>query len=258
MFIVLRGPDDYRRAIRKQELIAGFRKKYPAAEVRVFDAASDEVADALAIFFASSSLFAAKKMGIVENLEEAGKAVATVLKSIVGREDDVVLVPLRKKAEGFDFLEKKGATVELFDYPEGAAWKQFVAREAKQAGIALDAGAAALLADYYAKNTWGLVTELQKLAGLGKKTITEKDLAVSELELALNYWAVMNGLKSGNPGARLASLEELLRENEPAGKIFNMISAMWPERVASFAAYDVAIKTGKLEYEEALLDLALI
>jgi len=56
---------------------------------------------------------------------------------------------------------------------------------------------------------------------------------------------------------RLAALEELFLTRDPAAKIFNILSAFAPNRAAQFAEYDYAIKNGKLDYEEALTDLAL-
>ena len=51
--------------------------------------------------------------------------------------------------------------------------------------------------------------------------------------------------------------KKTIGENESAAKIFNIISALWPQKTPQFAAYDRAIKMGKMDYEEALTDLVL-
>ena len=58
---------------------------------------------------------------------------------------------------------------------------------------------------------------------------------------------------------KIVSLEVLLNSEEPA-KIFNILAASsrnQPAEIKRFADYDVAVKSGKIDYEEALLDLCL-
>ena len=49
----------------------------------------------------------------------------------------------------------------------------------------------------------------------------------------------------------------MLSLNDPPPKIFNILAAQWQEKTPHMAAYDLAIKSGKLDYEEALTDLLI-
>jgi len=44
---------------------------------------------------------------------------------------------------------------------------------------------------------------------------------------------------------------------DPAAKIFNILAAQAGEKIPRMADYDIAVKSGKLDYEEVLLDLAI-
>ena len=59
---------------------------------------------------------------------------------------------------------------------------------------------------------------------------------------------------------RLVDLEILFGHQEEPVKIFNILATSYLNTVFSLqklADYDAAIKSGKLDYEEALVDLAL-
>jgi hypothetical protein len=45
--------------------------------------------------------------------------------------------------------------------------------------------------------------------------------------------------------------------NEAGPKLFNILASQWKEKTAAMAEFDFAIKSGKLEYEEALVDLVI-
>jgi hypothetical protein len=98
--------------------------------------------------------------------------------------------------------------------------------------------------------------DLEKLSALGV-LIDKKDLDKYDLEAAPNYWALLNGLKSSDVKNRLYALEKLFSINDPAAKIFNIVAAQAGDRIQHVAEYDLAIKSGKLDYEEALVDFVL-
>jgi hypothetical protein len=109
----------------------------------------------------------------------------------------------------------------------------------------------------YEDDTWRLVTEIQKLSFLGKPVIEIKDLEDLGLEQIPDFWSLILGFKSRNLNQRLWALERIFGQNEPAGKIFNLLAYQLPEKINNFAEYDLMVKSGKLEYEEALVDLVV-
>jgi DNA polymerase III delta subunit len=154
---------------------------------------------------------------------------------------------------------------------ESSAWISFILAEAKRLGLALDAPAAQFLATVYQGNSWALVTELQKLSSWRVTTsdvaatsdvslhakIGKSDLDQFDLEAAPNYWALLNALKSSDPKNRLLAFERMLALNDPPAKIFNILASQWQEKIPQLAEYDFQVKSGKMEYEEAILELLI-
>jgi hypothetical protein len=87
--------------------------------------------------------------------------------------------------------------------------------------------------------------------------IDKKDLDVFDFEVAPNYWGLINGLKSFDIKNRLYAFETMLAGNDPPAKIFNILASQWQEKIPHMAEYDLAIKSGKVDYEEALVDLLI-
>ena len=158
--------------------------------------------------------------------------------------------------KAYGFLLKAPVIFQEFPALIGATWETFVKSEAKKLGATLTPTAIKFLAEVHQGNSWALATELQKLSGI-KNTIDVKDLDALGLDAAPNYWALMNGVKSYDIRARLGALETLLAMSDPAPKLFNILASQWKEKIGQFAKYDLAIKSGKLEYEEALVDAVL-
>ncbi len=132
-------------------------------------------------------------------------------------------------------------------------------------GVDLAPSAAQFLATIFTGNSWALVTELQKLSGFKKAgagaqksaPIDAKDLAAFDLDAAPDYWMLLNGLKNFDARVRLSTLERLFAMNDAPAKIFNILASQWKEKTAQMAEFDFMVKSGKFEYEEALVDLAI-
>ena len=259
MIIFLYGPDDYRRAQRKKEIISEFEKKHTGLSLRYFDLEEVGALDNFREFMRGQSLFKEKKMAVLENISEAEeKLLKREIEPFTEDKNATILISAKKKPpKALEFLIKKAFKTEEFDDLSGPAWAQFIDREAKKQGFSFEAGAKELIAEVYKGNTWGLVTEIEKLKNLGKKIIMRRDLDSLGLETLPNYWAVMNGLRGSRVESRLWALEALFAQKEPAAKIFNILASMWREKLPVVAEYDFKIKSGKLEYEEILLDLVL-
>jgi len=267
MIVFLYGPDDYRRAQKKKEIIAEFRKKHSDLGLGFFDSENQNVLDDLASFARNQSIFEDKKLAVFTNaFEIEDKKLAKALLPLAKEKSTTVLISEREKpVKALAFLIQKPPFTQKFENFLGAEWDAFIKREAKNIGLALADDAARFLGAVYQGNSWALVTELQKLAALKIPTesaganvaVHKNDLDAFGLETTPNYWALLNGLKSYDMRARLSALETLFSINDPAPKIFNIFSAQAGEKLPRMAAYDIAIKSGKLDYEEALLDLAI-
>jgi DNA polymerase III delta subunit len=260
MLIFLYGPDEYRRIQKKKELLAQFTKKRSDLGLMSFDLASVGWRDAFQEFTRSQSLFETAKLALFENaFEVEAKELSKLLKPFVENKSITILLAERDKpVVALKFLLEKPTIAQHFENLAGAEWLSFIAQEAKQREIALTASAVRQLGAVYQGNSWALATELQKLTGYKVgKTIDVPDLSVFDLETAPNYWMLLNGLKAFDMGTRLATLERLLAMSDPPAKIFNILASQWKEKTALMAEFDFAIKSGKLDYEEALVDLAI-
>lgn len=273
MIIFLYGLDDYRREQRKKFYIEEFKKKYSGLSVGYFDLADGSASlvagsalDDLRAFLRGQSLFEKKKLAVIYGLFAADEEAA---KKVLGspRENGTVVLfsEAKKPPKALAFLLAKptrrgsgqATAVEEFEYLEGAGWTAFIKKEAMTRGVALSPEAVEFLADIYIKNAWGLITELDKLSNLGKADISRADLEALGLETMPNYWTMINSAKSHNLNTRLWALEKLFAQKEPPAKLFNILASLWKEKTPQMAEQDFMVKSGKLEYEEALVGLVL-
>lgn len=262
MIVFLYGPDDYRRAEKKRSVIAEFVKKRGDLELATFDLEEKTSYETLADFLRTQSLFESAKLAVLENaFELPAPQLSKLLKPFLNEKNTTVLIVEKDKpVKALAFLIDKPSISQKFEALMGAEWVDFVNAVAKGKGAKLSAPAARFLANVYQGNSWGLVTELEKLAGLkkgngGGAIIERADLDQFDLEVAPNYWGLMNGLKSYNLKNRLYALETMLALSDPPAKIFNILASQWAEKTPHMAEYDLAVKSGKVDYEEALVDL---
>ena len=259
MIIFLHGPDDYRREQKKRWYIKEFKKKYSGLSVGYFDLAETDQLDEFRAFTRSQSIFEEKKLAVLENIYEMEeKQLAQVLEPPTNDKATTVLLSEKEKPnKTLGFLLKKPATTEEFEYLQSEEWSGFIVQAAHKLKINLSPEAIPFLAGVYQNNTWGLMTELEKVRDLRLGTIERRDLENLGLEVMPDFWSTMNGLKNRELAQRLTTLEKIFSRNEPPPKIFNILSSLWREKIPQMAEYDLKVKSGKLEYEEVLLDLVL-
>lgn len=264
MIIFLYGPDDWRREQNKKFIIEELKKKHPDLNLAVFDLSEENRLTEFHNFVRNQSIFGAEKTAVLENAfsAEGGdgseKEIAGELKYSERDHSITVLLSERKMPpKAFGFLLGKPTVSQEFEYLAGKEWTDFINHEARNLGVSLEGLAVNLLTEIYKENTWGAVTELRKLSNLKRGTIRLKDLEELSLDVMPNYWQVFQGLKSGSAKSRLWALERMFLQNEPPPRIFNILASQWREKFPALAEYDVKIKSGKLDYEEALLDLVI-
>ncbi len=261
MISVLLGPDSYRRGQRARRLVAEFAAAHPQAPILRIEGDAEDAGGRFTEFVRASSLFEPRKLVVVEPLFVDGtKALGETLKRVA--EDALCTVIIHAETapvSPFTFLKKdgRGITTEAFPRLTGEKLNAWVANEAKALGVTLTPGALRLLADAYASDTWSIATELQKLASYPGGRVGEEDLAALGVEIAPDFISGIRGLMAPAVGERLASLARLFASGEPAQKIFSMLPYWWSARLDMLAAYDRGVKSGKLDYEEALTDVLI-
>ncbi len=253
MIIYLWGADIYRRNKRKLEILEGLRDRNSHALIKTFDLSNEAEIGLLDEFIKAASLFSKKKICILENISEldSKKAIKQILKSNEDDKDVNLILDCNKKlVKEFDFLLKAPNRSEVFESLEGKEFENFLIREAGARKIKINKDKVISLAENFKDDSWGAVTELEKIGSGG---ILESNDEVPD------FFSTLQRFKNGKSAKeKIVSLEYLLLNDDPA-KIFNVLSSlMSPEKKKLMADFDIAIKSGKLEYREALVYLALI
>ncbi|MDO8429989.1 MAG: hypothetical protein Q7S73_01315 [bacterium] len=264
MIIFLYGSDSYRRSQKLKEYIERYKAKYEAFSLSNFDFGQEEDWAKFKDFSRSKSLFESSKLGMLFNIgdAESKKEMIEILKENLESKDLTLIISEDKKpTKDFNFLLKKPVVVWEFENLTGAELENFLEKESEARKLSLDRESQNLLAQIYGNDSWGLITELDKLSLLDEKKIT-KAILENHLNASLPiniFYLIPQMRNSENIGQRLAILEKLLESGDPA-MIFNILAvspyadADWKKRIAD---YDASIKSGKLEYEEVLLELSL-
>ncbi len=277
MIIYLYGSDSYRRQEKLNEYIERYKEKYTSGAGFFYLDKNEDVVR-FKDFCKSQSLFESSKLGVVYNFGELEKGDLKEFNSLIKenlKNKDLTLIlnsdKPRTRADSmrggqstkdFSYLLKEPVIIHNFDILGGAELKKFLDLEIKKRKIELDAKSKELLLSGLSNNSWEIVLALDKLSLLDEKKIDQKILEKHiDLLPALDVFGHINKMREGySVGSRLGTLEELFERGADSAMIFNIFSAspyLNKEQKIMMADYDVAIKSGKLEYDEVLLDLML-
>ena len=259
MLIFLYGADSYRRIQKLNEIVETFRKRQSNLSHERFDVNSDEEFLKFQIFANNRSIFDPVRLATLDNFltTTRTKELKEILKTNHKNDDLIIVLNSSNKPTGFAALLKEPTKVQDFPALKDAEINSFITHTAKVLGFAIDAPTIKALIQAFGSNTWGIVTELEKISSADSQVKP----ALSIHKSADNFFQLINTLKYGRSlRDRLVALEIILsdRKDEPA-KVFNMLAYRLrnQEEANTLADYDVAVKSGKLEYEEVLLDYAL-
>lgn len=251
MLIHLYGPDSYRRLKKQKEISAQFAQKNQSANIAVFDLSLKEEEEKFEEFCQSTSLFSSKKLARVLELEKASVQTVKLLKNLSEDKNITVIAVSEKKLPAkFAFLSKNPNVAQEFNNLEGSVLSKFLEEEAKERKYKLEPEEAKELAAIYGSDLWEISSEIEKRA-LGSKEIEKK-------QAKLDFFPAVNALRGQMPvGKKLSILNQILQNEEPAA-VFNLIAALSsPDKKPTMANYDIAIKSGKLDYPEVLLSIVL-
>ncbi len=253
MIFYLYGPDTYRRnQVLRETIRNNYEKKHSGLTVREFAFDEEDVLEQLATFLSSGSLFDSTKLAIITEPEEAKpKAFANFLNEHVeDKNNTIVVVADKKLTKEFAFLLEKPVKSQEFGLLDRPHMLSFLKKEAERLGFpSVTVATLNSLVDVYGEDTWSAVTELEGIMH-GKHFEPPQSIP--------DFFPLIQGVKgSGSASRQLAALFHLLEHHE-AALVFNMIASMADASTKmQMADYDVAIKSGKLDYPEALLDLVL-
>lgn len=264
MIIFLCGPDDYHREKKLKEIVAQYCAKHSALASEVFDGStllttSGSVRDMwpkLKQFVEARSLFDEWRLAVVRGVifGAGDKESKGVLEAAKNNDRAVVIISAEKAPmKDFSFLTRRPVVNQKFPLLHGAVWRKFVEKEAAARAPRLPKPIVALIANSYVGDCWSAINELEKL----KLAPSGQELALVEQSAHPDFFKSVQELTSSNLAQRLVVLEQLLA-TEDGAKIFNVLAyTVSPQQQIKMADYDIAIKSGKMNYAEALLDFIL-
>src|SRR5579864_7306409 len=99
MFLFLYGPDEYRRLIKKRDLIEEFQKRHSSLGIGIFDFEAEGGADDFYGFTRGQSMFESAKLAVLENAFMAMEpaALAKLLKPFAVTKNIAILLSEKDK-----------------------------------------------------------------------------------------------------------------------------------------------------------------
>lgn len=253
MIYFLYGPDSYRRGREEKLLIRKYKEKHSALSVMRFDGDEEGGWDGVRDFIKNKSFFDNYKLAVISGIKTIVDEKETIawLAGIASAPDIILVISADGvPAKALSFLLEKPVVSQDFPFLAGDALMAFVAAEAKRRGVHITEKEQAAIGALYRNDPWELVTELDMRA-LSKSAHGAVHAAPKD------FIMLIKALAYGPIREKVCAAEYLL-EKEDSAKIFNVLSAFVSgEKKRHMADYDVAVKSGRLDYEAALIDFAI-
>jgi DNA polymerase-3 subunit delta len=236
MIILIYGNDGYRVSQKTKEYINIFQQKHGAGlGFKKFDLKEKSGFEDLKRFFETSSMFASKKLAVVDNffnnlniekLEEFLKK-----SDIVKSQESFLLISeaqvkdIKEKGKKLlDFVVKKAEQKQEYkSFKNFAEAKIWLKKEFKDFNI--EDSALSLLFDAFGTDTWRLSSELKKLNSYKpNEKITKADvLEMSVLEAHSNIFEIFDSFFEKDKKKSLYNFEEAIHSGIEEGMLFNLL-----------------------------------
>lgn len=267
MIIFLYGPDSYRRQKKLNEIVNEYKQKHSDISLVYFDIEEEGVFEKLKDFTDQMSIFGNKKMAVLKNISKIEhNVIKEFLKQRFDLENLTILISESVVPEGFENLLKKAFLIEKFDELNVEKLKFFGQKELQNRGVLISLPALDFLAQNFKGDTWGFMNELEKLI-LWK---AQKNSEISLLDVknigdysyeAPNIFSFINSVIRNLPlKQKIVNLEKLLLGQEEPMKVFNFMASsryLSKDLIKKIAECDILVKSGKIDYEDVFLDIAL-
>jgi DNA polymerase III delta subunit len=267
VLIYLYGPDSYRRREKLHALVREYRMKHSLGDM--IDVDLEEAPDdwkRVRDYLNQPSMFSEAKAAVVRECRTVDeKQWCDFLKSHIGTPKTFVFVSdAASPTKPFAFLLDDHVVSQEFPVLSERVLEAFLHREADARALSFTPDAWRFFCEYVGANpepSWNGVNELEKIALAG----FPKPTTLANLRTLIDWlshrdvpYAARQILTATGIERRLSHLEALLAQHEAPSYIFNSLGFQSQGTAAlALADYDVSVKRGELEYEEALLDFVL-
>ncbi len=267
MIIFLYGSDSYRRQRKLDKIVNEYKQKHSDISLARFDLEEEGEFEKLKDFTDQMSIFGNKKMAVLKNISETEpKKMKEFLKRRFNLKDLTILISEKAVPREFENIFKKAFLMEKFDELNAEKLKFFGQKEIKNRGVLISSLALDFLAENFKGNTWGFMNELDKL--ILWKAQTNAEINLSDVKSigdysfeAPNIFSFINSIiRNLSLKQKIVNLEKLLLGQEELVKVFNFMASsryMSKDLVKKIADCDILVKSGKIDYEDVFLDLAL-
>lgn len=194
MTIFLYGPDAYRLKQGTQQVMNGYKKKYPGSlNYFSFDLSDKEQGVRFEDALKTVSFFEEAKLVVVKNsFSYSGQTTINGIRGLikdlkVGEDKKTVLVLVENKSESdlrktdkelFALLSDKNNLVRNFEYLDGAKLVSWTRSEFASRNCSIDTPSIKALIELTGNESWKIANEIEKLANYRQKgTVTLKDIA---------------------------------------------------------------------------------
>jgi len=253
MLITLYGPDSYRRLQKQKSILSKYLEKFTGLSFKKFDFEELTDFENFKSFISSQSLFESKKICLINNpfLADFQKESKKIFKNHEEKKEMIIILSSNKKPSVvFSFLLKSPNQNQEFKNLEGSHLIKFIKEEAEKRNLSLSPKEINNISSYFEKDSWEIINQLEKIS-LSKNFRKETSLK------SYDFFFLIKNLISPDLNKRLSAFELLIFQNEDPAKILNTLSYQSGIKKAKLADADLAVKSGKLEYKEALLDFIL-
>lgn len=266
MVTYLYGPDSLRRNVKLAELLRCLEEGRVSERM---DADVEENPDAwrsVKDFCRQQSIFGGSKIAIVrEGGSLADKEWIRFLKEEI--EDlsvNLFVLDRGKPLKALNFLLGKPSSSYEFEELAGRNLSLFVVEEAKKRRFAFSPDALSFFLGYLSGKkegrSWIAVSEIEKAGFLGNTVVSLEDVnKISSFPDFDEVWALSRKIIGSERWVeKIVFLERLFLEGADSGHVFNSLALQaGGKEIARLAAYDISVKSGKLDFPEALLDFVL-
>jgi len=266
MIIYLYGEDSYRRSQKLKELIGAYRGKHKNIDLLIVDF-EDNPEDWIKVrdFLSQPSMFVDSKLTIIKesNIPDSKEWVKTLKTEIKTPKNFLIISDKNPPKKDFQFLLEEPVKHQKFNELKGVSLEMFLKKEALARHLNFSFPAWRFFHSYIdsqPEKSWFAINELEKI----KLANFNQPIALKDLQTIVD-WAqkeklfllAQKILYSKNLKQKMGFLEQAL-SNESPSYIFNSLAYQaYGEDAVKLADYDIAIKSGKLDYEEAILDFTL-
>jgi len=267
MIIYLYGPDSYRRQKNLRELIGAYKNKYQEIDLLIVDLeAVPEDWVKVRDFLSQPSMFVESKVAVVKESNRGNKKewVEILKKYLEAEKTFVIISDYDEPNKEFNFLLKPPVQFHFFGELEDRLLEVFFKKEAGLRNLVFSEDAARFFVNYiksFSNRSWLMVNELEKLSLANFKnpiTLQALKLVIDWAETYEVFRIARELINSRTIKERLRFLERFFLQGVSLSYAFNSLGFQAKgETLLRLADYDVAIKSGKLDYDEALFDFAI-